>query len=61
MSWLQTTRIRKQQEREAARLEADAIDRQQNPWLYQTEELPAIWDRGDLWEGDHERDRGKHA
>lgn len=58
MNWLQRERIQRQREREAARQAADAADRELNPENWQAE-IPAIWNRGDLHEGDFERDQGK--
>lgn len=60
MSWLQRERLQRQKEREAARQSADQLDRELNPDNWKPEEIPAIWNRGDLHEGDLERDKG-HA
>jgi hypothetical protein len=57
MNWLTRILEQRQQEREASRLSTDQLDRQYNPELYRNWEIPAIWNRGDLAEGDHKRDK----
>lgn len=56
MFFFQRERIQRQKEREAARQAADAADRELHPENWQAE-IPAIWNRGDLYEGDFERDK----
>lgn len=58
MPFFERERIQRQQEREAARQSADAADRELHPENWGAE-IPAIWNRGDLYEGDAERDQGK--
>ena len=58
MNALERERFYQRQQREAARLAAEAADRHVNPWLYQTEAIPAVWNHSDL-ETDARRDEGK--
>ena len=48
MNALDRERFYKHQRREAARLDADTADRLVNPWLYQSEDIPAVWNHSDL-------------
>jgi hypothetical protein len=56
MRYIERIRFEKQQEREAARLAANLIDRAVHPELWEPREIPAVWNHSDLESGDHERD-----
>jgi hypothetical protein len=58
MTWLERELAYIKLQREAERLAAQEIDRERNPELWRSE-VPAIWHRGDLAEGDAARDWGK--
>lgn len=58
MPFFEREQLQRQREREAARQATDALDRELHPANWQAE-IPAIWNRGDLYEGDFERDKGK--
>jgi len=57
MSWLQQERQRRQDERAAARLATELVDRALNPDMWR--EIPAVWNHSDLEAGDSARDEGK--
>ena len=59
MNWREQETAFEKLRREAARLEAEQVDRELNPYLYEQHEIPAVWNHSDLADGDNERDEGK--
>lgn len=48
MNALERERFKKRQRDEAAQTAAALVDRALHPWLYQTEDIPAVWNHSDL-------------
>ena len=58
MTWREHERQEQRLRDEAERLDLEELDRKLNPQAW-VGEIPAIWNRGDLYEGDQRRDGGK--